>query len=433
MNILMMTNTYKPHVGGVARSVAAFTIQLRRLGHRVIVVCPEYEEGADDDKDTIRIPAIQHFNGSDFSAVLPIPGFLEKHLKDFEPDIVHSHHPFLVGSTAVRAATKHKAPLVYTQHTMFEQYTHYVPLDLPKMKQFVISLCTGYANLAEQVIAPSESIARILRERGVRKPIATIPTGVFIDEFEHGDGQAVRACENIPAEAFVVGHIGRLAPEKNLEFLSQAVAQFLEDERQAHFLVVGYGPSEKRMKNFFAKRRLQHRVHFLGKRRGQSLVDAYHASDVFAFSSKSETQGLVLIEAMAAGVPAVALGASGVRDVLEDGKNGYMLPEEEVDSFVEALKKMCRLGQEEKRNFVVKAKRTAESLSMHNCASKIVRIYRRLVKDFADDVVDRDESVWQSSIDQIKAEWEILSNLTSAVGDALQDRLSPPKAGHENL
>jgi glycosyltransferase involved in cell wall biosynthesis len=422
MNILMMTNTYKPHVGGVARSVAAFTIQLRRFGHRVIVVCPEYEEGADDEEDTIRIPAIQHFNGSDFSAVLPVPGFLEKHLKDFKPDIVHSHHPFLVGSTAARVAKKHKAPLVYTQHTMFEQYTHYVPLAMPKMKQFVISLCTGYANMAEQVIAPSESIARILIERGVRKPIETIPTGVFIDEFEHGDGQAVRACENIPAEAFVVGHIGRLAPEKNLEFLSQAVAQFLENERQAHFLVVGYGPSEKKMKDFFAQRRLRQRVHFLGKRRGQGLVDAYHAIDVFAFSSKSETQGLVLIEAMAAGVPAVALDASGVRDVLEDRKNGYLLSEEEVADFVRALNQMCHLPQEEKRNCVVEAKRTAESLSMHNCASKIAGIYERMMKESAQDV-DRDESVWQQSIDQIKAEWEILSNLTSAVGNALQDRV----------
>ncbi len=420
MNILMMTNTYVPHVGGVSRSVAAFTKELRRSGHRVVVVCPEYEEQVEDDKDTIRIPAIQHFNGSDFSAVLPIPGFLEKHLKDFKPDVVHSHHPFLVGSTAVRVASRYKAPLVYTQHTMFEQYTHYVPLDLPKMKQFVVSLCTGYANMAEQVIAPSQSIARILRDRGVRKPIETVPTGVFIDEFEHGDGQAVRASENIPGGAFVVGHVGRLAPEKNLEFLSEAVARFLEDESEAHFLVVGYGPSEKKMEDFFAKRRLQDRVHFLGKHSGQSLVDAYHAIDVFAFSSKSETQGLVLIEAMAAGVPAVALDASGVRDVLEDRKNGYLLSEDEVAGFVRALKEIHRLPQEKKRSFVAEARRTAENLSMRNCASQIVRIYRRILKESAEHV-DRDESVWQNSIDQIKAEWELISNWTSAVGEALQN------------
>ena len=416
----MMTNTYVPHVGGVARSVAAFTIQLRRFGHRVIVVCPEYEEEVNDEEDTIRIPAIQHFNGSDFSAVLPVPGFLEKHLKDFKPEIVHSHHPFLIGSTAVRVATKYKAPLVYTQHTMFEQYTHYVPLHLPKMKQFVVRLCTGYANMAERVIAPSDSIARVLRVRGVRKPVEIIPTGVFIDEFEHGDGQAVRASANIPVEAFVVGHIGRLAPEKNLEFLSEAVAQFLEDESEAHFLIVGYGHSEQKMRDFFTQRRLQGRAHFLGKRKGQDLVDAYHAIDVFAFSSKSETQGLVLIEAMAAGVPAVALDASGVRDVLKDKANGYLLRNEEVDDFVRALKKICHLPPEEKQSLVVEAKRTADSLSMHNCATKMVWIYQKLLKESAEDV-DRDESVWQKALDQVKAEWELFSNLTSAVGSALHE------------
>ena len=148
MNILMMTNTYTPHVGGVARSVSTFTKKLSDLGHRVIVVAPEYEGTSKDEKDIIRIPAIQHFNGSDFSVVLPIPVFLENHVEDFKPDIVHSHHPFLIGSTAVRISTKYSVPLVYTQHTMFEKYTHYVPVGFEKLKQFVASLSTGYANLS---------------------------------------------------------------------------------------------------------------------------------------------------------------------------------------------------------------------------------------------------------------------------------------------
>jgi len=422
MNILMMTNTYLPHVGGVARSVDAFTNELRRLDNRVVVVAPEYEKDNKDETDVIRIPAVQHFNGSDFSAIIPIPGFLEAHLRDFKPDIVHSHHPFLIGSTAVRVATKQRVPLVYTQHTMFEQYTHYVPIDVPRMKQFVVSLCTGYANMAEQVIAPSNSIADILKKRGVKRPIETIPTGVFVKEFEQGDGDAVRASEHIPQQAFVVGHVGRLAPEKNLDFLSEAVALFLQDEPEAHFLIVGYGPSEKKMRDFFARQR-QDRVHFLGKQYGQNLINAYHAMDVFAFSSKSETQGLVLTEAMAAGVPAVALDASGVRDVVQDKKNGYLLYDEQVDSFAKALKEMCHLSSQARESFIEEAKKTAENFSMHNCASKINTIYERLIKNHVPET-HRDESVWSKSIEQVKTEWELLSNLTSAVGNALQEKKS---------
>jgi 1,2-diacylglycerol 3-alpha-glucosyltransferase len=420
MNILMMTNTFLPHVGGVARSVTAFTNQLRKFDNRVIVVAPEYEEDIKDEKDTIRIPAIQNFNGSDFSAVIPIPGFLEAHLQDFQPDIVHSHHPFLIGNTAVRVATKHEAPLVYTQHTMFEQYTHYVPANLPSMKKFVVSLCTDYANMADQVIAPSQSVADILQERGVKTPIETIPTGIFIDKFEKGNGQSFRSSENIPNEAFVVGHVGRLAPEKNLEFLSEAVAQFLRDEPEAHFLIIGYGPSEKKMRNLFARRQLRRQVHFFGKQDGQNLIDAYHAMDVFAFSSKSETQGLVLTEAMAAGVPAVALDASGVRDVVQNRKNGYLIPDEQVDKFAKTLKQMCHCSDQARQNFMEEAKRTAENNSMYNCASKITEVYQNVIQNHKVDK-KRDESMWEKSIEQVKTEWELFQNLTSAIGNALRE------------
>jgi len=421
MNILMMTNTYLPHVGGVARSVATFTQELRRLGHRVIVVSPEYDKDTNDEEDTIRVPAIQHFNGSDFSAMIPIPGFLEVHLRDFQPDIVHSHHPFLMGSTAVRISTKYQAPLVYTQHTMFEQYTHYVPVNLPQMKPFVVSLCTGYANMADQVIAPSSSVAQILKDRKVEIPIDTVPTGIFIERFQRGESEVVRASAHIPQEAFVVGHVGRLAPEKNLDFLSEAVGLFLHEEPDTHFIVVGYGPSEEKMRDYFMERQLQDRVHFLGKQEDQNLVDAYHAMDVFAFSSKSETQGLVLMEAMAAGVPAVALNASGVRDVVQDQTNGYLLSDERVRTFAEALIKTYHLSDFAKRAFITEAKRTAETFSMHNCASKIVQVYRKTIRNCVDDA-QKDESVWQKSIEQIKTEWELFSNLTSAVGDALHEK-----------
>ena len=416
----MMTNTYKPHVGGVARSVSTFTKKLRNLGHQVIVVAPEYQGISKDEKDVIRIPAIQHFNGSDFAVVLPIPVFLKNHLEDFKPDIVHSHHPFLIGSTAVRISTKYGVPLVYTQHTMFEEYTHYVPVGFAKLKKFVSSLSTGYANLSNYVIAPSDSIAEILRKRGVKSAMEIIPTGIQINRFSNGDRKASRKLHKIPQDMFVVGHIGRLAPEKNLDFLSKAVASFLHSEPKAHFIVAGYGSLEQQLYDFFVQENLHQRVNFLGKLQDQELIDAYHAMDVFVFSSKSETQGLVLAEAMASGVPVIALDAPGVREVVQDGINGYLLLNENKEDFANTLAKFYKSSPNIRKDLKTGAEKTAVDFSVDVCVSKLLSVYEKL-KEENNISRGKYESVWEKSIEQIKTEWELLSNLTSAVGDAIQN------------
>lgn len=131
MRIVMITNTYTPHVGGVARSVEAFTTAYRERGHEVLVVCPEFENAPEEGSGVVRVPAIQRFNGSDFSVVLMAPRWLRRKVEAFRPDLVHSHHPFLLGATAVRLARMLDVPLVFTHHTMYEHYTHYVPGDSP--------------------------------------------------------------------------------------------------------------------------------------------------------------------------------------------------------------------------------------------------------------------------------------------------------------
>ena len=172
MNILIFTNTFTPHVGGVARSVEAFTEEYRKRGHRVLVVAPEFPDMPPDEVDVVRITAIQNFNASDFSIALPLHAHLSETLDDFQPDIVHSQHPFLLGMTALRTARYRKLPLVFTHHTLYEQYTHYVPGDSPALKRFAIDLATRYANLCDQVFAPSVSIQTLLLERGVTTPVA---------------------------------------------------------------------------------------------------------------------------------------------------------------------------------------------------------------------------------------------------------------------
>ena len=418
MNVLMVTNTFTPQVGGVANSVASFAAEYRRQGHRVLVVAPRFRGAPPGEKDIIRVPAIQRFNGSDFSLRLPVPGFLFPALDRFRPDVVHAHHPYLLGDTALRIAAARDAPLVFTHHSMYERLTGYVPGDSPALQRFVVELSTGYANLCDSVIAPSDSLAAILRRRGVSAPIAVIPTGVDRRRFAAGDGARFRAAAGIPPDAFVVGSIGRLSPEKNLRFLAEAVCAFLAAREGARFLVAGVGPSETDLLDIVARLGMSGRVFFAGILRGARLADAYRAMDVFAFASRCETQGMVLAEALAAGVPAVALDAPGVRETLIDGRNGILLPRESVSAFRDALERIASLGPSARRALGDEAARSAERFALDACAAKALRLYESLRKAARRPKKTRG-SLWTSARRLAGREWKLWANRAHAAGAAM--------------
>ncbi len=419
MNVLMVTNTYLPHVGGVARSVASFTEELRRRGHRVLVIAPNYDDLPQGETDVVRVPAITHFNGTEFSLSLPVPVALTAAIEAFAPDVVHSHHPFLLGASALRVATIRNVPLVFTHHTMYEQYTHYVSAASEVVRNFAVHLPTGYANLCDHVIAPSHSVEELLKERGVSTPIRVVPTGIDPDRFARGNGEAARARYGIPAGAFVVGHVGRLAPEKNLPFLARAVAAFMRERPQAHFLVVGGGPAEADIRSIFEQNGVLERLHATGPLEGQELADAYHAMDVFAFASRSETQGMVLAEAMTAGVPVVALDAPGASDVVEDGQNGRLLSGEDEAEFAAALEGIAQAGRR-RRKLVENARDTANAFSLEHCAEQLLEVYEGL-RSAKPRARDEENSAWVAAGRMAEAEWHIWGSRLRAAYRAVVD------------
>jgi glycosyltransferase involved in cell wall biosynthesis len=428
MNIVMITNTFTPHVSGVARSVEAFTAEYRGRGHRVLVIAPEFEGAPADEHDVVRVPAIQNFNGSDFSVRIPVPGFLSSVLDEFRPDIMHSHHPFLLGATALRLAASYNVPLVFTHHTMYERYTHYVPGDSRTLRQFVVELATGYANLCDHVFAPSESVKAVFRSRGVTSLMEVVPTGVDTVRFGHGDRTRFREEMRIPQDSFVVGHVGRLAEEKNLSFLAEAVARFLKNSNGSHFVVAGSGPSQQEIHDVFSQNGLSTRLHLAGVLDGRKLVDAYKAMDLFAFASQSETQGMVLTEAMAAGVSVVALDAPGVREVVGDKQNGRLLPGQDIASFVSALRWVRERTAQERQALQQAALKTADSFSMPRCAKRALSVYDGLIHDVAKPK-DADTSLWEVARRGWEAEWEIWANRAHAAGAALAETIRPSNSG----
>ena len=423
MNICMFTNTYLPHVGGVARSVATFAEDLCRLGHRVLVIAPTFAEDTDsagEQYEVLRMPAVQKFNGSDFSLRIPLPFVINEKIDQFAPEVIHSHHPYLLGDAAIRAARTRDLPLIFTHHTLYEKYTHYVPLDSKTLRRFVIELSTEYANHCTKVVAPSFSVARLLRNRGVEKPIEEIPTGVDIKFFSSGRGERIRQTYGIPQDALVIGHLGRLAPEKNLRYLAESVALFLESNSRALFVVAGSGPSEAEIKKIFADRSLSEQLLMLGIVTGQDLADVYQAMDVFVFSSKSETQGMVLTEAMAASTPVIALDASGAREVVEDGRNGRLLSEAaSQESFARAIRSFSE-DASRAREWQKEAFNTANRFSRESSADRLVSLYQSILGDRSDH--KNDELIpWNTLRRRLKAEWELISEKTKAAAKLIKE------------
>ncbi|ACV69412.1 glycosyltransferase [Desulfohalobium retbaense] len=424
MKICMFTNTYLPHVGGVARSVHTFAQDLRRLGHEVMVVAPTFpgvNPRQEDPQKILRLPAIQNFNGSDFSLSLPLPTLIENGLDEFNPDIIHSHHPFLLGDSALRGARQRGVPLVFTHHTMYERYTHYVPFNSKAMQRLAVHLSTDYANLCTRVVAPSQSVAKLLRKRGVVTPIHEVPTGVDLQAMRSGSGSEVRRRLGLSDDTVVIGHLGRLAPEKNLEFLARSVARAIAalKDTKAVFMVVGSGPSQKAIREIFSRAGLNHTLLETGKLTGQDLSNAFQAMDLFAFASHTETQGMVLTEAMAAGTPVVALDAPGVREVVSNDVNGRLLgAASNEETLAQALAELVR-APDKRQTMREHALTTAEAFSRTNCAKRLLRVYEAALNDTPHRAQRDRLTAWDQLRLRLRTEWDLLSHRASAGANAV--------------
>ncbi len=424
MRIAMFTNLYLPKVGGVAISVDRFSRAYRRRGHEVLIVAPDFPGQPAVEDGVIRVHAIKNFNDTGFSLALPSGLEISRQLDAFAPQLIHSHHPFLLGDSAVRAAAHRGLPLVYTHHTMYEYYTHYMPLDSKAMRNYIVHLSTRYAELCDLVFAPSESVASLLRRRGVVTAVAVVPTGVLLEEFANGDRARGRRLAGLDGDAFVIGHVGRVAAEKNLPFLARSVIRALQRIDNSRFLLVGDGELADDLRAIFDEADLTGRAVFAGEQRGRDLADLYAAMDVFAFASKSETQGMVLAEALAAGTPLVALDAPGSRDIVTDGENGRLVMTELEDAFADAVVWVARRPAGKTRALRQRARADADTYSLDHCVDKALGAYERLL-DVRGPSRQLDTLNWDALLESIRREWEIWSNRAASLSEALVESRDP--------
>jgi len=342
------------------------------------VVAPSYQGYQDADADVIRFPSFRPLRTENFPLAVPLSRAIARRLEEIPLDLVHSHTPFLLGTAAAGQARRRGVPLVFTHHTLYEKYVHYatwVPAGLSR--GMVRGYVSWYANHASCTIAPSQAVAAYLRERGVTSRIEVVPTGtVDLALFEGLSPAWVRSSFGIAADQPLLVTASRLGKEKSVGLLLDTFAR-IPEHYGARLLIVGEGPEMDDLRSTADRLGIAGRTIFAGLQPHRRALECIAAADVFVFASQTETQGLAVIEAMAAGVPVVAVDAGGVADAVADGTTGFLVTPsaETLASRIQALLDDPRL----RGRFGEAGRAAAQKFSLEHVTDEIVGVYDSLL------------------------------------------------------
>ncbi len=381
MRILMISDVYFPRINGVSTSIQTFQRCLREQGHVVTLVAPDYGEPAEDEHGIVRVGARKVWTDPEdrmmrWGAFKTAIAALDA--ADF--DIVHIQTPFLAHLWGVPVARRWGLPVVESYHTFFEEYFYHYIRFLPRawLKFAARYFSRRECQEVDGLVVPSQPMLAVLRGYGVNTGARVIPTGLDMSRFSQGDGLAFRQRFGLTAEQPLLIHVGRVAHEKNIPFLLEVMAQVVEHCPDAILLIAGEGPAVDSLQQQARQLSLEHAVRFIGYlERERELPSCYRAGDVFVFASRTETQGLVLLEAMACGTPVVTTAVMGTREIMQAEQGGIVV-EEKVADFAAAVLRLLadhalhqRLSQE--------ARQYAQSWSDTALTQRLLAYYDGLI------------------------------------------------------
>ena len=386
MHIAFFTNYYHPVVNGVVRSVASFRENLVKQGHNVFVFAQSDSNYTDSEPFIFRYPSLPLPLG-DISTAIPVSPFVDQLLPILKLDVIHTHHPILLGQTAARKAEELGLPLVFTFHTQYWEYTHYIPFPQEVIQDFLKNAVhrwlREFMQKCQHIIIPSESLREILvRDYGLHERYSVIPTGTNLEPFLQADGKSLRAEHGWHDEKVLVS-VGRLAPEKNWDTLLQAFAKVYEKHPGVRLVLIGDGTARQTLETLSAELGITDRVTFTGALPFEQIPRYLKAADLFAFASVTETQGLVTIEAMAASLPVVAVDGPGTRDIVEHGKQGFLV-ENDPDALAGALNQLLSDPQKMKR-FSSNALKKARTFDVKELGKQLIGVYEQAIQDKKED------------------------------------------------
>lgn len=379
LTIGFFSDTYAPQINGVTTLLQILDRLLTRRGHRVVIFAPSYERsgpGTEDGK-VFRFPALKFAFHKE--SRLTIPYHQEAWRVFQELDVIHSHTPFSLGVLGIHVARKQGIPHLHTYHTLFTEYLHYLPRMLRPTPKMVRSISAAFCNRCDAVTVPSTPMVGELRSYDVRVPIYLLPFGMDLEDFSQAAGTDLRRDHAISRDERVLLCAGRLAREKNVSFVLRAFERVRERLPGVRLVIVGDGPARAELEREAEALDLFPDVIFTGYLPWRTLIDYYKGADLFVYASVTETQGIVFMEALASGLPIVAVGAMGALEAVDHGVTGLLMDEDADErEFAAAVLSLLR-DEARLREMGCAALERAKRMSIQRSVERLLHAYRELI------------------------------------------------------
>ena len=382
MNILFISDVFFPRVNGVSTSINTFATELRVLGHQVTLIAPSYTDEDKQEEWIVRVPSHKiYFDPEDrlmnfgkLKALLPW-------IRDKHFDVIHIHTPFTAHYVGIHFGKKLDIPVVETYHTFFEDYLHHY---LPFIPQFISrklarTISRRQCNAVDGIVSPSKPMLDVLKQYGIKTPAEVVATGLDDSSFARVDGEHFRMSHDIPLAQPMLLFVGRVAHEKNIGFLLEMHEELIKKHPDALLVITGEGPAEESIKHSIDKLDISNKVRMIGYLdRSHELIACYKAADIFVFASKSETQGLVLLEAMAQGTAVVAIAELGTKSILIEGE-GVLIAKDDINDFADKVSVL--LSDAPKRQMIGEKGRqyAQEKWGAGVLAKKVAKFYKSTI------------------------------------------------------
>lgn len=373
MKIGVVVDAYSPSLDGAVTSIKNFKVELEKQGHEVWVICPKYPKYVDTEKNILRIRSFRVPGAAGYRLAIPFRS-MKKIYEEKKFDVVHLHSFFTLGQKGLKLAKKYKIPTVGTYHTQFVDYVPgYYKIFVPLLQKLAKKVIVNFYSRCNVTLAPSPQSKKVLKDYGVKSKIVVLPTGIILDNFSNGDGSRFKAKYGLKDKKILL-YVGRVGHEKNIDQLIKSFKRVQDKRKDVVLVIVGDGVAKKYLISLAEKEGIKDKVIFAGFLRGQELADAYVASTIFTFASLTDTQGIVLLEAMSVGKPVVAVKAYGVIDVVSKG--GFLVKNDPKD-FSEAVLRLLN----DKQLYITKQKEAlerAKEMSIQEKTKELLEVYNSL-------------------------------------------------------
>lgn len=379
LHVAMFTNTYLPFTNGITRSIITFRQSLEQtLGHNVFVFAQAADDYQDQEPFVFRYPSLE-IPFQKYPLTIPVSRFASRLLPSLKLDVIHAHHPAPMGAEAARHARELGVPLVFTHHTHYQEYGHYIGLPQETTKRVIESWIADYMGQCQHIVVPSESIRQMIEQTyGIHQRLTVIPTGIDATPYQNADGRGLRQQHGWQDETVLIS-VGRLAEEKNWPVLLEAAQQLFAQQEGLRLVLLGDGPARADLEALADELAIADRVTFMGNVPFADIPTYLKAADLFCFASTTETQGLVTLEAMAAGLPVVAVDAPGTSDIVSHEADG-LLTANSSTAVAQAIQRLLadeQLYQQIKQGAAQKVTQFDADL----LAKKLVSVYEQAKED----------------------------------------------------